>query len=180
MQQNPDALINETSNLLKEIIPVLDRNIQMLQKDVVPEGSALQFLLQQEIENQEKLLQQTKELQQNLQSYLKPEPIDDPPKLLRGHITVILPNGREICRRNASDTLVEVIEEIGIEKVKKLDLTISGLPLIDTVQHPTYNQEASGNYYITTHSDTNTKIERLNEIKRRLNVNMEVIDNRKG
>lgn len=178
MRQKPDVLINEALNLLEEIIPIQTRNIQMLQNDVPPEGSALQFLLQQEIENQENVLRRTKELQETVHRFLNREIIDDPPKSHVGHITVILPNGREICHRNASDTFAEVIEEIGIEKVKNLDLTMSGIPLIATTRHPTYNHEPSGKYYITTHSNTNTKIERLNEIKRRLDFNLEVIDNR--
>ena len=178
MRQNLDELINGTSNLLEDLIPVLNRNIQMLQNDVPPEGSALQFLLQQEIENQEKLLQRTKELQETINRYLNPELIEYPSTRPNGDITVIMPDGEEICHRQVSKTFVEAIEKIGVERVKILDLILNGIPLIATSQHPTYSQTESGNYYITTHCNTTTKIDRLNTIKRRLNENIEVIDNR--
>ncbi len=180
MQQDSDALINETGNVLNEVIFVLTRNIQIL-KNITPEDDAQQILLQLEIKDQENVLRRTKELLETVNRHLEPEPIKDPPKPEptkdpppksaigpNYHITVILPDGREICHRHASKTFAQVVEEIGVEEVKELDLTMSGIPLIDTIRNPIYGQQPSGSYYITTYSDTDTKIERLNEIKQRL------------
>ena len=179
MQQNPDTLINEISNLLEEIIPVLDRNIQMLQNDINPQGGALQYLLQQEIENQVELLKRTRELQESVEGHLKPEPsIRLARRRFNGDINVIMEDGQEICHSRASETFAEVIEKIGLERVKNLDLTLNGIPLIATYKHPTYSQTKSGTYYIATHCSTTTKIERLNEIKHRLILSIEVLDNR--
>ncbi len=186
MRQNPDALINETSNLLEEIIPVLNQNIQMLENDVNPQGGAVQYLLKQEIESLNSLLQRTKEVNENVKRHLKSEPPVEPPRSRiptrrhAGDLTVIMEDGQEICHSRVSETFVKVIEKIGVEKVKTLDIIINAIPLIDTYQHPIYSQTKSSNYYITTHSSTNTKIERLNEIKRRLNLNFKIIDNRKS
>lgn len=96
-----------------------------------------------------------------------------------GDLTVVMEDGQEICHVRVSETFVEVIEKIGVERVKNLDLILNGIPLISTYKHPTYSQTESGNYYITTHCNTTTKIERLKEIMRRLNLNFKVIDNRR-
>ncbi len=186
MQTSKETLINETSDLLDDIIPILNKYIHMLKDDVNPQGGALQYLLKQEIETLDSLIQRTKEVNENVKRYLKSEPPIESPKPTiptrrhAGNLTVIMEDGQEICHSRVSETFVEVIEKIGVEKVKTLGIIINAIPLIDTYQHPIYSQTKSSNYYITTHSSTNTKIERLNEIKRRLNLNFKVIDNRKG
>ena len=179
MQEALKSLINNTSNLLEEIIPVLNRNIQMLQTDVSPESRTLQFLLQQEIENQEKLMQRTRELQETINRYLNPEPIEYPSTRPIGDITIIMSDGEEICHQQVSQTFAEAIEKIGTERVKILDIESRNIPLISTFKHPVYNQISSGNYYIMTNTNTDEKITQLTEIKERLNLNIEVIDNRK-
>lgn len=179
MREAPVTLINETSDLLEEIIPILNRNIQMLQDDFNPQGGAVQYLLKKEIELQQSLLQRAKELNDNLMGYLKPKPINVFPRSHVGDLKVIMQNGKEICHRYVSDTFVEAIQIIGIEKVKLLGMEYCDVPLISTFKHHTYNQAQSGSYYIMTNSNTDKKIEQLKEIKRRLNLEIEVIDNRK-
>ena len=179
MRETPETLINQTSNLLEEIIPTLDRNIQMLQIDVNPQGGALQYLLQQEIENQESVLRRTKELKVEINRYLNPEPIDIFSHQPVGDVTVVMVDGEQICRPKVSKTLVEAIERIGIEKVKSLEIEHCRIPIITTFNHPTYTQVRSGGYFIMTNSNTDKKIEQLEEIKDRLNLNIEVIDNRR-
>ena len=180
MQEIHNALINDTSNLLEELIPVLSRNIQMLHNDLDPQDSVLQYLLQQEIEMQEKLLQRTKELKEKVNHHLEPEPIDISTNPSAGDLTVIMPDEQQICRHQVSKTFVEVIEKIGIEKVKTLNMEYCRIPIVDTFNHPKYSQAASGDYFIMTHSNTDKKIQQLEEIKDRLNISIEVIDNRKG
>lgn len=179
MHDTSNTLLNETSDLLEELIPILDRNIQMLKNDIDSQGGALHFLLQKEIELQESLLQRSKELNESVKRQLKPQPPIRPPRQHVGDLTVIMEGGQEICHVRVSKTFVEVIEKIGVERVKNLDLILNGIPLIATYKHSTYSQTESGNYYITTHCNTTTKIERLKEIKRRLYLNFKVIDNRR-
>ena len=62
--------------------------------------------------------------------------------------TVILPNGELIEHRYGSDTFVETIERIGIERVKRLNLMYGKFRLIDTRIHPTGRQRKSRKYYI--------------------------------
>lgn len=182
MQTGNNTLFNETSDLLDEMIPILNKYIQMLNDDVNPQGGAVQYLLRQEIETINSILQRTQELNDSVKRHLKPELPIKPPNPTReyaGDLTVIMEDGQEICHRYASDTFAEAIEKIGVEKVKTLGIIINSLPLIDTNQHPRYSQSKSDIYYIATHCSTDTKIERLNEIKRRLNLDIQVIDNRR-
>ncbi len=182
MQTENKNLFNETSGLLDEIIPILNKYIQMLKDDVNPQGGAVQYLLKQEIESLNSLLQRTKEVNENVKRHLKSEPPIRQPRPTReyaGDITVIMAGGQKICHSRVSMTFAEVIEKIGIDRVKSLDMVSRGIPIIATVKHPVYNQITSGNYYIMTNTNTDQKIAQLKEIKRRLNINIEVIDNRK-
>ncbi len=179
MQIGNNTLFNETSDLLDEIIPVFSRNIQILQNDLNPQGGVLQYLLQQEIELQESLLQRTKELKEKVNHHLESEPIDISTNPSAGDLTVIMPDEQQICRPQVSKTFVEVIEKIGIEEVKTLNIEHCRIPIVATFNHPTYTQVSSGAYFIMTNSKTDKKIQQLEEIKRRLNLDIQVIDNRR-
>ena len=63
-------------------------------------------------------------------------------------LKVTMPNGEIIHHAYGSDTFVETIERIGIERVKSLNLMYGKFPLIDDVVHPTGKQRKSGRYYI--------------------------------
>ena len=88
-------------------------------------------------------------------------------------LEVIMPNGEKIAHKNASDTFVEVIEKIGIQKVEKLNKKLNGV-LISTTNHPTRTQHEAGGYYIATHARTERKKRCLEEIAKDLDVPLEV------
>jgi len=74
------------------------------------------------------------------------------PKLLKIHF----PDGLVIFNDKASVTFAEVIEYIGIEKVERLGIRVSGQPLIS--KEPCRQQQKQvGEWFITTHSSTETK-----------------------
>ena len=78
-------------------------------------------------------------------------------------LVVTMSNGESIDHHNATETFVEVIEKLGIQRVKDLDKEYI-IPLISTDEHPRYTQRKLGRYYIMTQSSTNTKKELLEEI----------------
>ena len=88
---------------------------------------------------------------------------------VRQGLVVIMPNREVINHSRASDTFVEVIEKLGIEKVRDLNKKYI-IPLISDSKHPKYNQARSGNYYIMTNSNTETKKRLLDEIASDLGV----------
>ena len=78
-------------------------------------------------------------------------------------LVVTMSNGERIDHHNATKTFVEVIEKLGVQRVKDLDKEYI-IPLISTDEHPRYTQRKLGQYYIMTQSSTNTKKEILEEI----------------
>ena len=98
-------------------------------------------------------------------------------------ITVIFPNGDKIAETIGIRTFTKTIEKIGIEKVKKLNilaLIYERYPLISDHRYtnngiPDYSkQERIGQYYIWKNSDTSKKVECLNEISDRLNLDLKI------
>ena len=175
MNEIRNTLLTEASELLGQLIPTLQRSIDSLQQDLNPDEVLLQHLLQQEIANQEGLLQWAEEMVGNIQDFLNPEP--DYPQddhLRRGPLHVTMENDEQIHLRFGSRTFVEVIERIGIERIKTLGLTSGGIDLIATYNYPGRQQTKSGDYYIMVNNSTTDKRELLEKIALFLDVELSV------
>ena len=188
MQETPETLIQITSDLLKSLTPILQRNIDTLQHDRNP---FLQHRIQQEIEYQKGLLQQMEEVKERLQDYLNAPPPDQngtepdlrhnevlrrqsyPPGGPLGVTMFGTESGTEQIRLSSgAKTFVKVIEKIDIERVKDLGIDCRRVPLIDTTNHPEITQRKSGRYFIVTDSSTPIKIDQLNKIAEQLDVDL--------
>lgn len=101
---------------------------------------------------------------------------EDPPSPTGKHLVVTMPNGQKIAHRVGADTFVEVIEKLGIEKVKDLGAKVRPSPLILTSKSdkPNLNQRKSGRYYIVTHGTAETKKNILEKIASNLGVRLKV------
>ena len=105
-----------------------------------------------------------------------PNPQQGMTKSSQARLRVIMSDGNIACRK-ATDTFCEVIEKIGIEKVKSLELTLCGIPLIAIDWKGSYQQKHRSkcdNYFITTHGSIATLAAKLKEIDEGLGVNMKV------
>lgn len=102
-----------------------------------------------------------------------PPPPPDPPSWNRG-LLVTMPNEEKINHKVAASTFTEVIEKLGIERVRNLELQVNRIPLISTAEHPAYDQRKSGQYYIMTNTDTKTKKRLLEEIATELRESLKV------
>ena len=96
-------------------------------------------------------------------------------------LAVKMADGRWISEDTAIDTFIEVIKELGIEKVKKLDLSVNKIPLIADCD---YSDKAQRKveietviYYIVSGTNTITKKKILDDIADQLNVNITVFAN---
>ena len=90
-------------------------------------------------------------------------------------LVVRFPNGRVIESSKAADSFVAAIEELGIEEVRSLGLTLNKGPLISIRESEDYSyQHRSGRYYINTHSSTKKKKALLEDMARRLGVRIDV------
>lgn len=87
-------------------------------------------------------------------------------------LKVIFPDGSEIADSKATQTFVQTIERIGIEKVVQLNLYT--LVRADTNFERTAQLAQIGNCYVNTHSSTTEKKRFLDTISNRLNLNLKV------
>ena len=90
-------------------------------------------------------------------------------------LMVTFPDGKIINRRYAYETLIEVVEKIGVKKVESLHMKHLGLEFISKSKDDFYNQhELPGGYLIVTHSATVKKRQQIEEISERLNLGLKV------
>jgi hypothetical protein len=91
-------------------------------------------------------------------------------------LKVTLEDGTVFQERKAKETFAKVIEHIGVNSVKQLNLYLSGKPLIskEVKNNQNYYTRLNNEYYICTHSSTNEKKKILNEISKKLNIGMNI------
>ena len=101
--------------------------------------------------------------------------ITSSPKSSWTGLVVTFPNGKVINNRYAYETLIEVVQNVGIEKVAALGIKHVGLDFITKTKDDFYNQhELPGGYLILTHSSTDKKKRQLEEISQKLGLELEV------
>jgi len=77
-------------------------------------------------------------------------------------LTVTIPGRKSpICERYGIDTLIEVIKELGIEKVRKLGLIFNGIPLVAIKKYDDRQQKEAEGYYIAAKSTTFIKARQI-------------------
>lgn len=83
--------------------------------------------------------------------------------------------GKVFQESKATDTFVNVLECIGLERVAKLNKRLSGIPLVSKTAKTDYqSQRKVGGWYITTHSSVNDMKKLLDEIGKELDLLMTV------
>lgn len=90
------------------------------------------------------------------------------------NLRITLPSGHVVQRPTAAAAFVETIDRLGVDDVRGLSLTVCGLPLVGTYNHPTYGQSPLGRWLICTHSNTMAKKELLERIGKGLNKTIKV------
>ncbi len=96
-------------------------------------------------------------------------------------LAVQMEDGTWIAENIGIDTFIQVIKELEIEEVKKLDLAINGIPLIADCDYDSKAQRKveteARTYYIVSGTNTVTKKSILDDIADRLNVDITVFAN---
>ncbi|MBU1647771.1 MAG: hypothetical protein KKF37_00260 [Proteobacteria bacterium] len=95
-------------------------------------------------------------------------------KSAKTNLRITTPSGRVIQRPTAAKALVDAIEFLGIEKVKPLGHKVNGVDLISKNKHEKYGQNMCGEYFICTHSSTESKKNLLLKIGEALGEDLEV------
>ena len=83
-----------------------------------------------------------------------------------GRLVVAMPDRGVLIRcEHATDTFVETIKRIGIEKVQTLNIETWGIPLISTTEYPQpHTQRKVDDYYIATNINPEGIVTKLRQI----------------
>lgn len=93
----------------------------------------------------------------------------------REKIRVEFPNGKIICHPKVLETLLEVIEYAGPERVAKLNISVDRHNLVLKERLEKYwnaCKPVRGGWYVNTNTDTNKKINQIRQISGKLNLNL--------
>jgi len=95
----------------------------------------------------------------------------------KGCLFVTMSNGDKISHKRSSETFVEAIEKLGIERVKSLNI-VNIIPLVSTTKDRKYAQRKSGKYYVMTGNNTKIKKSLLEKIAASLgeSLSVEIVD----
>ena len=160
----PEAWIRLVEEADQCLIDVVARKTEILCRYKPTRKQVLDFLKSRERENS---------YPEEGSSPLSPRRRNKEP---RGHLVVTMPTGEKIAHDIGADTFVEVIEKLGIKKVKDLGNKVRHSPLILTSKSdkPNLNLRKSGRYYIVTHGAVEVKKRILEKIASNLRVRLKV------
>lgn len=106
---------------------------------------------------------------------------DSTEKNLKNSLAVKMDNGQWISEEKAIETFIEVIKEIGIEKVKKRNINVNGIGLISQYDYDGKAQKSveveNQTYYIVSGTNTIKKKRILEDISKQLKLNLLVLVN---
>ena len=113
-----------------------------------------------------------------LKGLKKIDPPPPPPPNRNPGLFVTMPNGEIVNHSVSATTFAEVIEKLGIERVRNLKHKLGRLPLISTSKDPILGQRKSGPYYIMTNTSTKKKEALLEQIATDLGelLKVEIVD----
>lgn len=92
----------------------------------------------------------------------------------KGEMLVKLPDGQCFANNSITNTFVEVIREIGIDKIKQKELTWCGKPLITTSKMFNGQVRIDNERWIIVPNTTKDKVKLLRVIGAMLRINMEI------
>lgn len=92
----------------------------------------------------------------------------------KGEILVKLPDGQCFANNSITNTFLEVIREIGIDKIKQKELTWCGKPLITTTKMFNGQVQIDNERWIIVPNTTKDKVKLLRVIGAMLRINMEI------
>lgn len=92
----------------------------------------------------------------------------------KGEILVKLPDGQCFANNSITNTFLELIREIGIDKIKQKELTWCGKPLITTSKMFNGQVQIDNERWIIVPNTTKDKVKLLRVIGAMLRINMEI------
>lgn len=94
-------------------------------------------------------------------------------KLLR----VTFPNGKVLCYKSTTDTMIATMQELGDDVIANIKLQSCHLPLISKEIYPKYKEwmkPVCNGWYLNTQSNSDTKFLQLNAINEQLSLGLKI------
>lgn len=94
-------------------------------------------------------------------------------KLLR----VTFPNGKVLCYKSTTDTMIATIQELGDDVIANIKLQSCHLPLLSKEIYPRYKEwmkPVCNGWYLNTQSNSDTKFLQLNAINEQLSLGLKI------
>ncbi len=89
-------------------------------------------------------------------------------------LVVTMQDGTVFNDKKTADTYCKVIQRIGLERVRNLNIMASGLNIVSTSKDPHRQQKKVGGYFLFTTTSTNKKADILRRIAGRLNLYLKI------
>ena len=94
-------------------------------------------------------------------------------KLLR----VTFPNGKVVCYKSTTDTMIATMQELGDDVISNIKLDLCHLPLLSKEIYPKYEEwmkPVCNGWYLNTQSNSDTKFLQLNAINEQLSLGLKI------
>lgn len=94
-------------------------------------------------------------------------------KLLR----VTFPNGKVLCYKSTTDTMIATMQELGDDVIANIKLELCHLPLLSKEKYPKYKEwmkPVCDGWYLNTQSNSDSKFLQLNAINEQLSLGLKV------
>ena len=94
-------------------------------------------------------------------------------KLLR----VTFPNGKVLCYKSTTDTMIATMQELGDDVIANIKLQSCHLPLLSKEIYPRYKEwmkPVCNGWYLNTQSNSHTKFLQLNAINEQLSLGLKI------
>lgn len=88
-------------------------------------------------------------------------------------LKVTLPDGGIIQHDKVAQTLLDVVEYIGFERVEQLNWMVSSQPFVSRMPYPRGQNEKNG-WYVTTHSSTSFKKKQIEDLSKLFKLKLKV------
>lgn len=99
------------------------------------------------------------------------------PKAKKKLLRVTFPNGKVICYKNATSTMIAVLNEIGEEKFPSIKLELCHLPLLSKEIYPRYKKDMKpicDGWYLNAQTNSDGKFLQLKAINDQLDLGLKI------
>ena len=98
-------------------------------------------------------------------------------RAMRKLLRVTFPNGKVLCYKSTTDTMIATMQELGDDVIANIKLQSCHLPLLSKEIYPKYKEwmkPVCNGWYLNTQSNSDTKFLQLNAINEQLSLGLKI------